>query len=83
MSSGRKPVCFTCGQPVAQEAEINQLPDGEPCPACRDRLLDQLPALLPNLRRVGEPESEEIEVEADGQTEGYGPEFPPDDPIRA
>lgn len=41
-------VCFTCGQPIGEPPRINELPDGEPCPTCRDRLLDSLPALLPS-----------------------------------
>ena len=40
-------LCFTCGLAVTEPPRLNQLPSGETCPACRDRLLDALPPLLP------------------------------------
>ncbi len=46
MSDASSPVCFTCGQHV-DARRLNRLPNGEPCPSCRDRLLEALPALLP------------------------------------
>ena len=43
----REPVCIACGKPTGPGPRLNRLPDGSPCSACRDRLLDTLPAVLP------------------------------------
>jgi len=43
----RSPVCIGCGQPTGPRARLNHLPDGRPCPSCRERLLDELPSILP------------------------------------
>lgn len=40
-------LCFTCGLVVENTPRLNRLTNGEVCPACRDRLLDLLPAPLP------------------------------------
>lgn len=53
MDDGREPRCFTCRQPVGDPPVLNRLEDGGACPACRDRLLDSLPSLLPT-RAPGE-----------------------------
>ena len=78
MTRDRQPVCITCGQPVAVQGEVNRLPTGEPCHACRDRLLDALPTLLPRdateRSRPGRA-PEDVEVVSEDPS--------PDDPIRA
>jgi hypothetical protein len=43
-----EPVCFACGQSTGQRPRLNRLTDGRVCPACRDRLMDSLPPLLPS-----------------------------------
>lgn len=43
----RDPVCIACGQPTGPRAKLNRLADGRPCLSCRDRLLDELPPVLP------------------------------------
>jgi hypothetical protein len=45
----RDPLCIACGRPTGPEPRLNQLPDGRTCPACRDRLLDTLPPVLPSV----------------------------------
>lgn len=40
-------VCFSCGQSVGTPLRVNTLSSGTPCPACRDRVLEALPSLLP------------------------------------
>jgi hypothetical protein len=40
-------VCFTCGLAIEHPPRLNRLTNGQVCPACRERLLDALPALLP------------------------------------
>ena len=40
-------LCFTCGLAVEETPRLNRLTNGEICPACRDRVLDMLPAPLP------------------------------------
>jgi hypothetical protein len=60
-------VCFTCGLPTGDPLRLNHLPSGQVCTACRDRLLDLLPAPFParptNLRYERDVEHDEIELE--------------------
>ena len=42
-------VCFTCGMPVGEPLRLNRLDNGQLCPTCRDRVLDLLPSILPDL----------------------------------
>lgn len=64
MSEPAAPVCFHCGQ-VTESSEdgpkLNRLPDGQPCPACADRLLASLPSLVRDvageIERVAQEES--------------------------
>lgn len=44
----RDPVCIACGQPTGPRPRLNRLSDGRICPSCRDRLLDDLPPILPS-----------------------------------
>jgi hypothetical protein len=74
--------CFTCGLPVGEPAQLNRLTDGKPCPACRDRLLESLPSIVPTRRRelagerpdreerLSRSESIESHVWLDAQDEG-------------
>ncbi|MFN0009231.1 MAG: hypothetical protein ACKVXR_15110 [Planctomycetota bacterium] len=48
-------VCFTCGESVGDPRRINRLEDGRICPTCRDRVLAELPPLLPS-RPIAKPE---------------------------
>ncbi len=74
----REPVCFTCGEPVVADAFQNRLEDGTPCPACRARLLDEAPSLLP--RDAPAPVRVTREHEASGDYTGPRPlGFTPDD----
>lgn len=64
-------VCIQCGQPAGDPLRLNHMPNGRACSACRDRLLDSLPAPFPspvvreNEVENGLPECEEPEeVEA-------------------
>ena len=52
MSDSQETVCFTCGQPAGDPTRLNCLPGGQACPACRDRLLESLPACLPSEQEV-------------------------------
>ena len=63
-------LCFTCGQPVSDPPVLNELPSGEPCPACRERALDAAPALLPfaEAGREGEVEAAPEQEEPAQQT---------------
>jgi len=45
-------LCFTCGQECGEPPRLNLLGDGSRCPACKDRVLDALPALLPAARNL-------------------------------
>ena len=64
MATSDTTVCFTCGLPVAEDAaRLNYMENGKPCPACRDRLLESLPALLPKRPTL---------VEGPARIEGFG-----------
>lgn len=39
-------VCFHCTQPIGDPPRLNELSDGEVCPVCRDRLLEELPPIV-------------------------------------
>lgn len=47
MSGPKETLCFTCGLPISDPPRFNHLPNGRSCPACRDRLLESIPAPLP------------------------------------
>lgn len=72
----RDPICFRCGNPVWVSGDWNRLPDGEVCPACRNRMLDLLPAPLPQDRSRLHAEQPPSDAE-------FLPEEPPDGPARA
>lgn len=64
MSDPAAPVCFHCGQSTESSEDgprLNRLPDGQPCPACADRLLASLPSLVRDvagdIERVAREES--------------------------
>jgi DNA-directed RNA polymerase subunit RPC12/RpoP len=40
-------LCISCCQEVGDPPRLNRLPNGLPCPSCRDRILASLPAPLP------------------------------------
>ena len=73
MATEAEILCFRCGQQLLDPPEVPTLPDGEPCPACRDRLLDLLPAPLP--RRFGSgpsPAASARDTEREGQLDSPG-----------
>lgn len=65
MTAPSPTLCFTCGLALSAPPRLNQLPNGSPCPACRERLLDALPPLLPGRSHevVGVVELSEGDVE--------------------
>jgi hypothetical protein len=65
----RDPVCIACGRPTGPGPRLNQLPDGRTCPACRDRLLDTLPPVLPSA--LAELSLEEWSDEGDDSGDDY------------
>jgi hypothetical protein len=76
MKDSAPPVCFHCGLPTESGEEgprLNRLPDGRPCPACGDRLLQSLPSLVREvaveLEPLEEPEYEGFEPGAYGSDE--------------
>lgn len=50
-----EPSCIQCGQPGGAQ-RLNHLPNGLPCPVCRDRLLESLPAPFAGLGAEEEAE---------------------------
>ena len=62
-------VCFQCGQSVGDPPQLNRLPDGRRCPACRDRALDAIPPALPTEQPVPEEQTYQGELfpEADDE----------------
>jgi len=59
----KPPICFTCGQTTETGTRLNRTDDGRVCPACADRLLADLPALLPGHGRTAEELAAEAEPE--------------------
>ncbi|MAF65513.1 MAG: hypothetical protein CMJ84_07630 [Planctomycetes bacterium] len=55
MSADKEPRCFRCGQAAGGPPRFRFLPNGAPCPICRDRLLESLPAALPGAEGAAEP----------------------------
>lgn len=45
--SSSEPKCITCGLPLGRPPRLNTLGNGLPCPTCVERLLAELPPLLP------------------------------------
>lgn len=85
MSDSTETICFTCGMPTGQAPgefpRLNTLSSGQPCPTCRDRLLESLPGIFPGgLTEEAEPvdgaQSQQQE------SEGFLPptEWQPSDP---
>jgi len=55
MAEAAKTVCITCSLAVGEPPQLNRLKNGQTCPACRDRVLNQLPPLLPHRTSQGTP----------------------------
>ena len=70
-------ICFTCGMPTGAAPgafpRLNTLRSGQPCPTCRDRLLESLPGIFPggSLSEEDEP-SGLIEAEAEAEAKDAG-----------
>jgi hypothetical protein len=77
MTSRAKTMCITCGMQVKGTGPLNRLPNGQTCPACRERALDSIPAALP--RRPDLVERSERMSLFDGMTERGEGEWPPAD----
>ena len=88
MPDRNDPRCFTCRQVVEDPPVLNRLEDGSLCCACRDRVLDSLPSLLPSSPsdvEIEEPEFEDsvrrprslILVDGDGEDFLGGYDDPP------
>ena len=58
-------ICFTCAQATDEGTELNRLEDGRVCPSCAERLIEDLPSLLPG-GAPAEPEEVEEAAEAPG-----------------
>jgi hypothetical protein len=83
MTRSRDTLCFTCGQALQDPPRFNLLESGEYCPACRDRVLDAVPAVLPR-RFAAQPESAAYEAQMDfGFDEPDDPSERPEPPRRA
>jgi len=49
MGPSNPSICIQCGQSTDTTQRLNRHADGRVCTVCRDRLLEQLPPLLPTL----------------------------------
>lgn len=67
--SEREVVCFHCTQPIGDPPRLNELADGQVCPACRDRLLEELPPIVHSPVRAG---AAAPQGDAEGATDGAG-----------
>jgi hypothetical protein len=82
MADGTEPLCFTCGLPGAKTLQLNRLPNGQVCPACRDRLLASIAPALPNrvpgvVAEFGAGTDLHEEVEAERERDGETRPWPP------
>jgi hypothetical protein len=66
-------ICFTCGQPVTTPPRLNDLPDGGPCPTCRERALDTVAPALPSRGRPAPREAADAAREDDELLPAWGP----------
>jgi len=71
-------VCFTCGLVIESPPRLSRLTTGQPCPACRDRVLDGLPSALPSRKSNAGLESDlqpgpDENSAADDPDSGSGP----------
>jgi hypothetical protein len=57
--------CIQCGQPGGSQ-RLNHLPNGLPCPVCRDRLLESIPAPFGGM---------DTEIEAEEAAGSFEPRF--------
>lgn len=75
--SPSEPKCITCGLPVGDPPRLNTLGNGRPCPRCAERLLAELPPLLPGMPlEEGEPAPAAVS-EADAGAGREPPDFDP------
>ena len=70
--------CFTCGETLGSEPRLHLLPSGEPCPACRDRLLESIPPALPR-EAFGNGILDPYLPHHEGEGEAFGAAYPRDD----
>jgi hypothetical protein len=89
--SPRAPICFSCGQPIpasqtwapsasalgspAEMPRLNRTPDGNPCDACAERLLEAMPSLITGVRSAGDS-AEELPQEGGISREAEADDFP-------
>jgi DNA-directed RNA polymerase subunit RPC12/RpoP len=70
MSNLTNAVCFTCGLVIESPPRLSRLTNGQVCPACRERVLEDLPPALPSRSREAtagsEPETRSSETTAPG-----------------
>lgn len=67
-------VCFHCGQPIGDPPRLHEV-DGEPCPACAQRLLESVPGIF---HAPYETVAEAVESREADEAEGSG-EYRADD----
>jgi len=39
-------LCFHCSRPIGDPPQLNEMADGEPCPICSNRVLEDLPPIF-------------------------------------
>jgi hypothetical protein len=71
-------VCFTCGLVIESPPRLSRLTNGQVCPACRERVLEDLPPALPARGSAVPPASEPALPAQDGEgadesERGFGP----------
>jgi len=69
MGESNPSICIQCGHSTDQTKHMNRLEDGRVCNICRDRLLEQLPPLLPTLSYVA-AEASAVPADPDLSPEG-------------
>jgi DNA-directed RNA polymerase subunit RPC12/RpoP len=80
MSKLTNAVCFTCGLVIESPPRLSRLTNGQVCPACRERVLEELPPALPTRTAEAGASSESRLPRPDRETaDGPEPESGPED----
>ena len=53
-------ICFTCAQDTDSGTELNRLEDGRVCPTCAERMMEEMPSLLPGAAVTEVAEDEQV-----------------------
>lgn len=80
MSEANEIVCFQCGHSIGSPEKLNYMPDGEPCKACADRLLELAPPIFHAPITPNSPVQPRTEKVLPGQVSSHSSGYEGDQP---